>query len=144
MFQRADKCLTIKNHLKKKSPYPISLHGMLQLNTCAFWSHCWWLTVKLGHLFTQLDLSKDSLELGLIDTCDEPAVNIGVQLTERRLKDLKRHKGVVLQSQNSLPNFWNCTILWRPSSLQEEMGLTLKLGTVCILVHIKVDDNEML
>lgn len=61
-------------------------------NLCAFWFHGWWLTIKLSHLFTQLNLSKDSLELGLVDTCDKPACHIGVRLTEGRLKDLQGTK----------------------------------------------------
>lgn len=47
------------------------------------------LTIKLGHLFTQLDLPKHSLKLGLIDAGDKPAGHIGVWLTERRLQDLQ-------------------------------------------------------
>lgn len=43
----------------------------------------------MSHLFTKLNLSKDCLKLGLIDTSDEPACHVGVRLTESRFKDLR-------------------------------------------------------
>lgn len=49
----------------------------------------WRLTIKLTHLFTELHLSKDCLELGLVDTRDKPASHVGVRLAERRLQDLQ-------------------------------------------------------
>lgn len=48
------------------------------------------LTIKLGHLLTELHLPKDSLELGLVDAGVEPTVHIGVGLTERRVQNLHR------------------------------------------------------
>lgn len=47
------------------------------------------LTIKLGHLFTQFNFSKNGLELRLIDTGDEPASHVGERLAERRIKDLQ-------------------------------------------------------
>ena len=47
------------------------------------------LTIKLSHLLTQLNFTKNSLELRLIDTGDKPASHIGERLTKRWLKDLQ-------------------------------------------------------
>lgn len=46
------------------------------------------LTIKLGHLLTELHLPQDSPELGLVNAGEEPAVGIGEGLAERRLQDL--------------------------------------------------------
>lgn len=47
------------------------------------------LTIKLGHLLTELHIPKDSLELWLVDAGDEPTVHIGVGLTERGFQNLQ-------------------------------------------------------
>lgn len=47
------------------------------------------LTIKLGHLFTQFNFSKNGLELRLIDTGYKPASHVGERLAERRIKDLQ-------------------------------------------------------
>lgn len=69
-------------------------------------SCCWPLTIKLGHLFTQLHLPKDCLELGLVDTGDEPASHIGVRLTERGLKDLPETERKRRSGEDSDSNLW--------------------------------------
>ncbi len=50
-------------------------------------------TIKLSHFLTELDLAQNSLKLWLIDTGQKPASDIGVGLTESRLKNLddERH-----------------------------------------------------
>lgn len=45
-------------------------------------------TIKLSHFLTELDLAQNSLKLWLIDTGQKPASDIGVGLTESRLKNL--------------------------------------------------------
>lgn len=45
-------------------------------------------TIKLSHFLTELDLAQNSLKLWLVDTGQKPASDIGVGLTESRLKNL--------------------------------------------------------
>lgn len=65
-----------------------SLHD-LGLDNFLFALCSWKLTVKLAHLLAELYLSKDRLELGLVDTRDKPAGHVGVRLAEGRLQDLQ-------------------------------------------------------
>lgn len=53
------------------------------------WGRDTQLTIKLGHLFTQFNFAKNSLELRLIDTGDKPAGHVGKRLAERRVQDLQ-------------------------------------------------------
>lgn len=55
----------------------------------AEWGRDTQLTIKLGHLFTQFNFAKNSLELRLIDTGDKPAGHVGKRLAERRIQDLQ-------------------------------------------------------
>lgn len=48
------------------------------------------LTIKLSHFLTELNLSQNSLKLRLVDTGHKPASDVGVGLTESRLKNLER------------------------------------------------------
>lgn len=48
------------------------------------------LTIKLSHFLAELDLSQNSLKLRLVDARQKPASDIGVGLTERGLKNLKK------------------------------------------------------
>lgn len=51
------------------------------------------LTIKLGHLLTELHLPQDGAELRLVNAGEEPAVSIGEGLAEGRLQDLPGRKG---------------------------------------------------
>lgn len=59
-------------------------------------------TIKLSHFLTELDLAQNSLKLRLVDTGQKPARDIGVGLTESRLKNLEDERHSVT-SANTKP-----------------------------------------
>lgn len=71
-------------HQKSKAIQIKGLTGTnwtLTLITCCLFR----LTIKLGHLLTQLHFPQDCPELGLVNAGEEPSVGIGEGLAKRRL-----------------------------------------------------------
>jgi len=46
------------------------------------------LTIELGHLLTEDNISKDSLELWLVDEGGKPAIYVNIWLPKFRVQDL--------------------------------------------------------
>lgn len=87
-------------------------------------------TIKLSHFLTELDLAQNSLKLRLVDTGQKPARDIGVGLTESRLKNLEDERHSVTSANMKPVQITHSTE--DQKHLNENTNVKLKDNTVIV------------